>query len=316
MHCSPARWTSVLAAAALIALPVAASAQTPPPATPPTQQTTPQTPPAQPPADPQPADPKPTDPQAQPPQGSKADATAAKQHLSEARDALSKLTSLPEAAKLEGDARTQVSQLISNFNELISTQTDWRAAYTKVDASLTTLLGPASPDQAPAASGVSGAVGTSGTGAVQLDPAIRGKLAEFRTHLKEFERAAGGGAGAMAPSVATDATANPANPNPANPANPASPTNPASPANPASAASAANPPANPPTPMITSSPTTSMAPADQAKAAGQIDQSEASKHLDAISAILNESKTGTLTKAQTTELKKHVDELRQLLEKK
>ena len=310
MHCSTARWTSVLAAAALIALPVAASAQTPPPATSPTQQTTPQTPPAQPPADPKPADPKPTDPQAQPPQDAKVDATAAKQQLSQARDALSKLTSLPEAAKLEGDARTQVSQLISNFNELISTQTDWRAAYAKVDANLTTLLGPATPDQAPAASGVSGAVGTSGAGAVQLDPAIRGKLTEFRTHLKEFERAAGGGAGAMAPSVATDATANPANPNPA------SPTNPASPANPAGAASAANPPspANPPTPMITSSPSTSMAPADDAKA--QVGQSEADKHLDAISAILNDSKTGALTKAQTTELKKHVDALRQLLQKK
>jgi hypothetical protein len=301
MHCSPARWTSALAAAALIALPAAASAQTPPPATPPTQQATPQTPPSQPPADPKPADPKPAEPQAQPPQDAKVDAAAAKEHLSQARDALSKLTSLPEAAKLEGEARTQVSQLISNFNELITTQADWRAAYAKVDSNLTTLLGPASPDQTPPATGVSGAVGTSGTGGVQLDPAIRGKLAEFRTHLKEFERAAGGASGAMAPSAATDATANPANPNPATPANPA---------NPPSAA------ANPPTPMITSSPTTSMAPADQAKAAEQVAQSEADKHLDAISAILNESKTGTLTKAQTTELKKHVAELRQLLQKK
>ena len=59
-----------------------------------------------------------------------------------------------------------------------------------------------------------------------------------------------------------------------------------------------------------------MAPADQAKATEQVGQSEADKHLDAISAILNESKTGTLTKAQTTELKKHVAELRQLLQKK
>lgn len=293
MHCTPGRWTSVLAAAALIALPVAASAQTPPPATPPTQQTTPQTPPAQP-----PMAAKPTDPQAQPPQDAKVDATAAKEHLGQARDTLSKLTSLPEAAKLDGDARTQVSQLISNFNELITTQTDWRAAYAKVDANLTALLGPASPDQAPAASGVTGAVGTSGASTSQLDPAIRGKLVEFRTHLKAFESAASGAAGAMAPSGATDAPATPAKP--ASAANPTNPTNPASPA----------------TPMITSSPATSMAPADQTKAAEQVGHSEADKHLDAISAILDSSKTGALTKAQTTELKKHVAELRQLLQRK
>jgi hypothetical protein len=40
---------------------------------------------------------------------------------------------------------------------------------------------------------------------------------------------------------------------------------------------------------------------------------EAQKELDAISAILSESKTGALTKAQTTALKKHVDALRALL---
>jgi hypothetical protein len=56
-----------------------------------------------------------------------------------------------------------------------------------------------------------------------------------------------------------------------------------------------------------------MAPADQTKAAGQLAHAEADKQLDAISAILNESKTGTLTKAQTAALKKHVAELRQLL---
>jgi hypothetical protein len=297
MHCSTARWTSTLAVAALIALPVASSAQTPPPAAPPTPQTTSAAQPS--------ADPKPADAQAQPAQDAKIDAAAAKEHLSQARDTLSKLTSLPEAAKLEGDARTQVSQLISNFNELITTQADWRAAYAKVDANLMALLGPATSDPAPApaATGVSGAVGTSGASAVQIDPAVRGKLVEFRTHLKGFERAAGGVAGATAPSVATDATANPANPTPANPATPT---------NPAGAAS----PANPPTPMITSSPTTRMAPADQAKAAEQAGHSEADKHLDAISAILNASKTGALTKAETTELKKHVAELRQLLQQK
>jgi len=78
MHCSTARWTSALAVAALIALPVASSAQTPPPAAPPTPQTTSAAQPS--------ADPKPADAQAQPAQDAKIDAAAAKEHLSQARD--------------------------------------------------------------------------------------------------------------------------------------------------------------------------------------------------------------------------------------
>ena len=58
-----------------------------------------------------------------------------------------------------------------------------------------------------------------------------------------------------------------------------------------------------------------MAPADQAKAAEQVAQSEADKHLDAISEILNKSTTGALTKAETSELKKHVEQLRALLKR-
>jgi hypothetical protein len=278
-----------------MAWPLTAAAQTTPPATPPTQQTTPRQPPAQPPAQPRTTSTQPADTQV--------DATAAKTHLSAARDTLSQLTSLPEAARLQGEARTQVSQVISGFNELITTQADWRAAYTKVDASLSALLGPETPDQPSAATGVAGAVGTSGTvpaagaaGTAPLDPAVRAKLVEFRTHLKEFERAAGGNA-AMAPSVATDATANPASP-----ARAATPTNPGDAPSPMSAASAA------------SSPTATMAPADQAKAAAQVGHADADKHLDAISAILNQSKTGTLTKAQTAAVKKHVAELRQVIQ--
>lgn len=38
-------------------------------------------------------------------------------------------------------------------------------------------------------------------------------------------------------------------------------------------------------------------------------------HLDAISAILNQSATGALTKAQTAEVKRHFAELRLLLQK-
>ena len=261
MFCFPARWTTTLAAVALLTLPLAASAQS-------------------------------TD--------TKIDATASKQHLSAARDTLSQLTSMPEAARLQGDARTQVSQVISSFNELITTQSDWRAAYAKVDAGLTAVLGPDAPEPAPRdapSTGVTGAVGTSGSAAATLDPAIRAKLVEFRAHLKAFEKSAGGSeSGAMAPSVATDATANPANP--------------AAPPTPATA-----PPnqAQAPAPATQAQAT---APATQAQATEQAGPSEANKHLDAISAILDQSQTGTLTKAQTDSLKKHVAELRLLLAKK
>ena len=198
---------------------------------------------------------------------------------------------------------------------MITTQSDWRAAYAKVDSSLTALLGPASADQPAAAAGVAGAVGTAGSG-LQMDPAIRGKLVEFRTHLKAFETAAGGGA--MAPGASPDATANPANPTPANPANPASAASAANPpsANPTSANPASATPANPPSGVTPSSPTTSMAPADQAKASDQVGRAEAEKHLDAISKILDASKTGALTKAQTAQLKEHVAALRQALQQK
>jgi hypothetical protein len=301
MRNATARWTTAAAAAAFLALPLTASAQTTPPATPPQQVET-KPAPDQPPAS-----------------DAKVDAAAAKQHLSEARDTLSQLTALPEAARLQGDARTQVSSLISNFNELITTQANWRSSYSKLDATLSALLGPDAPDAAPPAAGVTGAVGTSGSAAaIELDPAVRTKLTEFRTHLKAFERAAGAGttSGAMAPAAATDATANPANPtNPAS-ANPATPANPA---NPAGAANPSNPPAaagaTATSGVMPNSPTADMAPADQAKANEQMGHADADKHLDAISAILNQSKTGALTKAQTTELKKHVAELRVLLSK-
>lgn len=299
MHNSSARWTSALALTALIALPVGAAAQTAPPAAPTAPQT--QTQPASAP-EPRPAA------TTQPAQDGTVDAAAAKQYLSEARDTLSQLTALPEAAKLQGDNRTQVAELITNFNELITTQSNWRAAYGKLDANLTMLLGADGMEAAPAAatSGVTGAVGTAGTtgattapaAAAPLDPNVRAKLAQFRTHLKAFERAAGSksaasaatGSGTMAPSTATGSTSNPAAP--------------AAGMNPATPAAAVTP----------DSPTTTMAPADQAKAAGQMSHADADKHLDAISAILDKSKTGTLTKAQTAELKKHVAELRQLLQ--
>jgi hypothetical protein len=156
----------------------------------------------------------------------KVDAEAAKQHLTAARETLTQLTQLPAAAQLQGDARTQVSQLIQNFNELITTQANWRETYAKVEGNLNALIGPAEPQASGAAatapptataaptpepaptdppatqpanppagtqSGTPGAVGTSGTTAAPtLDPAVRQKLTEFRTHLLAFHTAAGG----------------------------------------------------------------------------------------------------------------------------
>jgi hypothetical protein len=249
-----ARWSVSLAAAALLALPVAAFAQSPRPA--PTRPAATQQPPAQQPPAQQPPmqQPPPTQPPAAQPPAGGVDPAAAKAHLSEARETLSALTAMPEASKLQGEARTAVSQLISNFNELITTQSEWHAAYAKVDANLTSLLGPEAGDQP---------VGTSGK--ATLDPAIRAKLVEFRTHLKAFEASAGGGS---TPSPTPAAAA------------PASETAPPPPA-----AADTNPAAN----------------------------SEAQKELEAISAILGQSPTGTLTKVQTAEVKKHVETLRQLL---
>jgi hypothetical protein len=160
-------------------------------ATPPDQAAAP-APQGQPPAEPtQPPTATPETPSPTPSQ--QVDADTVKRHLTNARDTLSQMTQLPAAAQLTGDARTQVSQLISNFNELITTNTDWRAAYTKLQGNLTALVGEQRADESPAtpAAGAAGAVGTSGT--VTLDPAIRAKLIEFRSHLLEFEKAAGGG---------------------------------------------------------------------------------------------------------------------------
>ena len=182
MKRSIARWTTALAATALLAGPAAALAQTPPPAQPPAGST------GQPPAGSMGTTSTPQQPQAAAP----ANPDQARQHLTAARNSLSELAQLPAAAQLTGDARTQISQLIANFNELITAPTNWRASYAKVEANLTALVGDATTDEAAArTTGVAGAVGTTGI-ASSLDPAIRAKLVEFRSHLDKFEEAAGG----------------------------------------------------------------------------------------------------------------------------
>src|ERR671927_290062 len=67
------------------------------------------------------------------------DADAARRHLMAARESLSQLTQLPAATQLTGEARTQVAQLISNFNELITAQSNWRASFAKVNSNLNAL---------------------------------------------------------------------------------------------------------------------------------------------------------------------------------
>jgi hypothetical protein len=171
-----------------------AAAPTTPPATqPPTTEPPATQPPANPPSTTPPATATPPSTAQEPGAAAataKVDKEAARRHLTEARDILSQLTQLPEAAQLTGDARTQVSELIANFNELITTQTDWRASFDKVQANLTALIGVERTDEAnvqPPATGTAGAVGTSGM--TTLDPKVRDKLVEFRAKLATFQKA-------------------------------------------------------------------------------------------------------------------------------
>jgi hypothetical protein len=314
---------ATLAAVAVLAVPAYGSAQTTPP-----QTTSPQTAAAQP-APAQPATPG---------------EDAARVHLTAARNSLSALTQLPAATQLTGDARTQVSQLITNFNELITTKAEWRAVYAKVEANLTALLGAQTTDESVArASGVAGAVGTSGTVSA-LDPGIRAKLIEFRDHLDKFEAAAGGQAAAAAP-AATPAPAASGNPSAASASTPpsaaptaAAPTSTAPPA-------AAPPAAAPPTATAATTPATPASPAaaparnDQPV---QVDPEEAVRHIEAIEVILNAQAAAqaaiagrvgtsatpsgstrtsvapadvTLNREQIEQLRTHLAELRRLINK-
>jgi hypothetical protein len=190
------RWATAVAASAVLALPVSAFAQSTgsqPPAT----GTQPPTSTGQPPA-------TSAAPEQQP--AGQVDADAAKQHLTAARNSLSEMTQLPAASQLTGDARTQVSQLITNFNELITTKTDWRASFAKVETNLNALIGSATTDEAAArTTGTEGAVGTSGT-VSGLDPALKAKLVEVRNHLDKFEKVAGGKATSPADPAAASST--------------------------------------------------------------------------------------------------------------
>ena len=241
--------------------------------------------------------------------GGDPNAEAVKRHLTAARDALSQIAQLPSAAQLTGDTRVQVSQLISNFNELITTSSQWRASYAKVDANVEALLGPAGMASAASAPSSGAAVGTSGT----ADPTgtsgtadatgtagttgapgassgngipadIRGKLVEFRTHLKEFEKAAGSSATAPAATGADVATRS----SETDPATASGSTSTGSPAQsgsmPGSTASAA---------AGTSAQATSGAGAGTAAGGNGAGQAEATRHIEAIEAILSRGSAGS-----------------------
>ena len=340
----PSASASAAAAAAAASPSSTASSATPSTSTP---QASPASPSSQPPtaSSPSPAaTPTPTEPaaaaaaqqpeQQQPPSAASVDTDAVKRHLTAARESLSQLTQLPAAAQLTGDARTQVSQLISNFNELITTNTEWRASYAKVQANLNALVGDQRTDESPAAApapGAAGAVGTSGTTGV--DPAIRAKLVEFRTHLMDFEKAAGGGGGATAsasptaspaasPAAAeaaaaaqssTPATA-PSTPA-AQPAEPTQSPTPATPAEPSPTGTSGRTSTPMPTGTTGTTPP-STPPATAAPSAGhQAMQSEAMNHIEAIEAVLNGS-ANSLDRAQVEQIRKELAALRKAIAQK
>jgi hypothetical protein len=283
------------AAAAMTAQPTATSAAQPqatPPAEAPAQPSTPSTTAPTSATAPSPAQAQ------QPPAGTApVDPEGAKRHLTAARDTLGQLTQLSAAAKVQGDARTQVSQLITNFNELITTNENWRSSYDKVNANVVALLGPETPEPSPPpAAGAPVAVGTSGTAAATLDPAVRAKLVEFRNHLTQFEKAAG--ADTPAASAATPAAAATVVPTTATPSSPAT--------------------------------EQSAAPPQPSEVMGQ---NSALVHIDAIEAILKPRATAsaqtpastpgttaatglTLDPTQVEQLRTHLAELRKAIEKK
>ena len=311
------RWTIALGATAALTAPAAALAQQTPPSTAtPTQSS---------PAQPTPAEPSTTPASPSQPSAEQTDTAAVKRHLTAARDTLSQLTQLPAAAQLSGDARTNVSQLITSFNELITTNSEWRASYAKVTASLNTLIGDQRTDESPAtpATGTPGAVGTSGSTAI--DPAIRAKLVEFKAHLAEFEKAASG----SAPS-STSAPAPSTSPTPAATATTGSAASEERPAGTSGRSVGEERPA--------ASNTSAAEPAAQAhqqhKSAAtgsqqeQAGHADAIRHLEAIETILNGaapsagserptatsgSSAGNLDRDQVAQIRSHLTELRRLL---
>ena len=248
--------------------------------------------------------------------GGQADQEEARQHLTAARGTLSAMTQLPAAAQLSGEARTQVAQLISSFNELITTQSQWRESYAKVNANLTALLGPDPAATDPTnASGTSGAVGTSGSttapATATIDPAVREKLVELRRSLTAFEKAASGGAASTSASggaASTSSTAAATDPTSS------AATQSAAAQSAATQSSATQQPTQSAAAQTTG--TSGTTTAAQGTGSGNAD---VMKHVAGIEALLkmqDDSGGLTLTKAQVEQLRTHWAALRASIEKK
>jgi hypothetical protein len=141
------------------------------------------------------------------------DEAAAREHLSQARQALADLTKLPAAAQLQGEQRTAVSNVIQAFNGLATATTDWRPKFKAVNEQLDQILGSdtagstgtagagasaAPPSGAPSSTGTpasdsasGSATGTDGTSSGGYDPTVLAKLREVKTHLEAFQEASG-----------------------------------------------------------------------------------------------------------------------------
>ena len=109
----------------------------------------------------------------------------AAEHLAAARSALNKVLSAPaptgDAFKLLSDLKTEY---IALERAASTASPEWATRYATIDRIVGELIG------APAASGESGAVGTSGSAAaVTVDAGIAANLQTFRTELKAFSTA-------------------------------------------------------------------------------------------------------------------------------
>ena len=127
---------------------------------------------------------------------------AARQRLLEARESLAELAKMPESAQLQGQARTDVSQAITNFNSLLTAEANWYDQYKLVMQNLHNVLGPVGADESAAGTSGSAAAGSTtggttagssaaGTANEEVPPALRSKLVEFRQKLMAFGREAG-----------------------------------------------------------------------------------------------------------------------------
>ena len=189
MKRSITRWTTSLAAAALLALPTAALAQTSGTAQPPATS-------AQPPASPASA------------QTDTAQNAAAQEHLRQARSALDAV----KPAAVTGRAKTPLAELKRHLDALdrpsganinaARGNANWGTQVAAIDKILTSLIGPTATTGSSA--DPTSAIGTSGTTAstrpksaptaVTLDEATRARLVEVRTHVTAYAVAMSGAA--------------------------------------------------------------------------------------------------------------------------